>query len=334
MTTYDVNYFGRILVESRKGCQQYEIPKKKEIDEILTSHADVFHRMDLLERRKKHLKKTKAPKDQIDAVHKEWKELKIRTKSFNLQDESRDALIPILEKEINLEAVSESFKRSLLRSSVINPARFAEYAVKHDPTSLIEFLDNDDLMAEMLLAGGAKKRFYGEALEIFDKLMEIVEARELPDCHHSLAMAVALEFAEPIQVWEQKQNIDPIQRFLHYVEAHLRGELDPAFPYFSVWEYRHIVDSDATDVELQWARDQVRRYRPDLVVLDDTRWRYCKLVKTDVAYQQPKWEGGPRTYRQIFSGGGKCGPRAWAGRFLCKAFGIPTWGVKQPGTTS
>jgi hypothetical protein len=27
----------------------------------------------------------------------------------------------------------------------------------------------------------------------------------------------------------------------------------------------------------------------------------------------------------------KSGPRAWFGRFMCKAFGIPTWGVRQPG---
>jgi hypothetical protein len=27
----------------------------------------------------------------------------------------------------------------------------------------------------------------------------------------------------------------------------------------------------------------------------------------------------------------QCGPRAWYGRFICKAFGIPTWGVRQPG---
>mmetsp|Transcript_42437 Transcript_42437/g.99638 ORF Transcript_42437/g.99638 Transcript_42437/m.99638 type:complete len:312 (-) Transcript_42437:303-1238(-) len=26
-----------------------------------------------------------------------------------------------------------------------------------------------------------------------------------------------------------------------------------------------------------------------------------------------------------------CGPRAWFGRFVCKSFGIPTWGVRQPG---
>ena len=30
-------------------------------------------------------------------------------------------------------------------------------------------------------------------------------------------------------------------------------------------------------------------------------------------------------------GGGKCGPRAWFGRFICKTFGIPTWGARQPG---
>lgn len=30
-------------------------------------------------------------------------------------------------------------------------------------------------------------------------------------------------------------------------------------------------------------------------------------------------------------GGGECGPRAWMGRFICKAFGIPTWGVREPG---
>lgn len=46
----------------------------------------------------------------------------------------------------------------------------------------------------------------------------------------------------------------------------------------------------------------------------------------------PEWKTGcPRTYQQMISGGGKCGPRAWFGRFVCKSFGIPTWGVRQPG---
>lgn len=43
-----------------------------------------------------------------------------------------------------------------------------------------------------------------------------------------------------------------------------------------------------------------------------------------------RYKGYP-SYDQILSGGGECGPRAWYGRFICKTFGIPTWGYQQPG---
>ena len=46
---------------------------------------------------------------------------------------------------------------------------------------------------------------------------------------------------------------------------------------------------------------------------------------------KPHWMSHPRTMDQILSNGGKCGPRAWFGRFICQAFGIPIWGVRQPG---
>jgi hypothetical protein len=36
-------------------------------------------------------------------------------------------------------------------------------------------------------------------------------------------------------------------------------------------------------------------------------------------------------YGVFFVGGGECGPRAWMGRFICRAFGIPVWGVREPG---
>ena len=29
--------------------------------------------------------------------------------------------------------------------------------------------------------------------------------------------------------------------------------------------------------------------------------------------------------------GGECGPRAWFGRFTRRAFGLPVWGIKEPG---
>jgi hypothetical protein len=46
--------------------------------------------------------------------------------------------------------------------------------------------------------------------------------------------------------------------------------------------------------------------------------------------RNPVWTGSPRTYQQVLSGGGKDKPNAWFGRFICKAFGIPSWGCSQP----
>jgi hypothetical protein len=63
----------------------------------------------------------------------------------------------------------------------------------------------------------------------------------------------------------------------------------------------------------------------------DYQWKYVLIVRTDVHYNQPHWTSKPRTYQQMISGGGECGPRAWFGRFALQTFGIPTWGVRQPG---
>merc|ERR1711971_740825 len=161
--------------------------------------------------------------------------------------------------------------------------------------------------------------------------MGLGERGDTVPCHQRLAMAVALELADPLLIFDTKDAVDPEERFLHYVDAHMKGQLDPLFPHLSVWELRHVVNCDATNEELQWGRDFLMRYRPDLVTMDDPRRRYCMIVPEEIAHGNPEWESMPRTYRQIFSTVGKCGPKAWAARFICKAFGIPTWGCKQPG---
>jgi len=147
-----------------------------------------------------------------------------------------------------------------------------------------------------------------------------------------LALAVALELCSPLKLFDSASKfVDPMQRYVHYEQAYLYGELDPAFEHFQVWEMRNIVNCDATDEELGWGRQCLMNYRPDIVNSDDPTWRYCAIVRTDVAYKNPDWYKNPHSYDQILAGGGKCGPRAWYGRFICKAFGIPTWGFKQPG---
>jgi hypothetical protein len=191
--------------------------------------------------------------------------------------------------------------------------------------------EKHDVLQEMLECGGAKGGNWAQAYQMYSTLINMVESdTKFTECQKRLAMAVALEHAEPQQLFDELTFVDPIARFQHYVEAHKRGELDPSFGYFTTWELRHVVNSDARDDQLQWARDHLKRYRPDQVGMKDMKWRYAISVKSDVGYRNAYWPSHPKTYQMLVSGGGKCGPRAWYGRYICKAHGIPTWGVKQP----
>jgi hypothetical protein len=121
-----------------------------------------------------------------------------------------------------------------------------------------------------------------------------------------LQLAVALEHAEPIAIFgTNSQFLHPVDRYMHYRNAYLCGDLDAHFPQFNVWELRHIVDADASNDELHWGRQSLMAYRPDIVISPDPSWNYCLIVKTDVAYATPDWYKSPKTYDQILSGGGK-----------------------------
>ena len=202
-----------------------------------------------------------------------------------------------------------------------------------ETAELMRFLNDPTQIRLYLQSGGARNGEYGRAVQIYRQLgSRFPHPSEANDVTGRLALAVALELCSPLnQFGSTTQLIDPIQRYIHYEQAYLFGELDPMFDTFQVWELRGVIDSDAPDEQLGWGRESLLNFRPDLVFSDDPKWRYCKIVKTDVTYKAPEWYKSPRSYDQILSGGGKCGPRAWYGRFICKAFGIPTWGVQQVG---
>ena len=67
------------------------------------------------------------------------------------------------------------------------------------------------------------------------------------------------------------------------------------------------MDSNATEGQLKWGREHLKRYRPDQATMPDMAWRYAVAVRTDVGYRQPNWTSQPKTYQQMVSGGGKCG---------------------------
>jgi hypothetical protein len=105
------------------------------------------------------------------------------------------------------------------------------------------------------------------------------------------ALAVTLELSSPCPLFgEPEIHVDPFQRYIHYEQVYLLGELDPNILQFNVWEMRHIVYSDATkEEELGWGRHCLLNYRPDHVYSDDPQWRYSRIVHTDVHYKVPDW---------------------------------------------
>jgi hypothetical protein len=114
-----------------------------------------------------------------------------------------------------------------------------------------------------------------------------------------------LEHTTPLAEFDTPRIfVDPIQRYLHYEEAFLTGELNLNFSSFTVWEYRMIVNCDAPDDQIGWCRSMMRNYHPDQVLMDDYVWQYCLVVRTEVGYRKPQWTSIPRTYPQIVSGGG------------------------------
>ncbi|KAL7575012.1 hypothetical protein ACA910_010828 [Epithemia clementina (nom. ined.)] len=278
-------------------------------------------------------KKNKAPQEEIASL---TKAVEAARKERDLSLEHCEAVAstvlqsPEMQSFLQPRDIDDNWVTWRVLKSVF-PKQWFEWCNKDSQAmagDILAMLRSPFFLREILQEGGPN----GDNYRNFLKIYKDIGAQENPVLQR-LAMAVALEFAnEDIMIFDTKTKIDPLQRYVHYEQAYLIGELDPAFSSFGVWELRMVVNSDASNEELSWGRHSLMNYRPDLILSPcEPKWSYCFIVKSDVAYKCPDWYKQPRTYDQMLSGGGKCGPRAWYGRFACKAFGIPTWGCRQPG---
>ena len=200
-----------------------------------------------------------------------------------------------------------------------------------------QLLANDDLMIEMMEAGGARFGQFGEAMKIFSVIQK-VSPQAKDGVLRRLALATSLEHARPVKqnnspkVADQSANVHPVKRYLHYEKAFLGRELDPAFKSLTAWEMRFVVNSEDPDEILAWGRDMLSTYRPDHMSGEDYGWRYVSSVKSEVPYgsqNQQYDDPSNHQHQNIIRNGGVCGRRAFYGRFILRAFGIPTWGVTQ-----
>jgi len=223
------------------------------------------------------------------------------------------------------------------------PQDLAEFAGQGKAqAALVEkLLADTDLMKQMLVADGAKSkregRGYGPAqvgpaMKIYTDIQKASQ-KARSGVLQRLALAIGIEHAVPI---EQRnpvaqangpETVDPVKRYLHYEKAYHDGELDPAFERLSTWNLRFVVHGNEPDWTLAWGREMLRNYRPDHITTANYGWRYVGIVGSDVKYgsgdvkyDKPELQ----FFQNILMNGGVCGRRAFFGRFILRAFGIPT----------
>ena len=237
---------------------------------------------------------------------------------------------------------TDQFDAKLAKAVVIHhatPRGLAEFSQQSPEHAALvaSLLANEALMKEMLIAGGARFGKYGRAIEIYAAIQK-ASPKAKEGVFQRLALATSLEHAQPINQTnladqpDAPVHVDPVKRYLNYEGAFLAGDLDPAFKNFSTWEYRHVVNCDAPEEIVTWGRNMLQTYRPDHIFTKDYGWRYVMAVKTEVPYgsQNVKYDLPTlHKYQNIPMNGGICGRRAFFGRYILRAFGIPTWGVTQ-----
>lgn len=97
-----------------------------------------------------------------------------------------------------------------------------------------------------------------------------------------------------------------------------------------------VVNGNEPDEISAWGREMFRSYRPDIISLPDESWRYARSVETEIAYTSEYQRLGYdrddlQQYQNILAVGGICGRRAFFGRFIIRAFGVPTATRSQQG---
>lgn len=282
-----------------------------------------------------------------DKLKKQEPKLKRDVEQAKKELEEAKARVAHAFKNLGLDSVltSDKLDGRLAKFVVLNhgtPHRLAGFAQKDaEHKQLIDrLLSDDQLMLKMAMADGAEDGNYGRAMQIYTQILKGYP-KASDGVFNRLALAIALEHATPIKQKNPaaaedtaEQYVDPVDRYKHYEEAYVAGELDPYFDRHSAWALRFVVNGEEPNETLKWGRDMLRHYRPDHITTQDDRWRYVALVRTCVRYgsQENKYDKPElQFYQNILMNGGICGRRAFIGRFILRSFGVPTVAKPQKG---
>ena len=243
----------------------------------------------------------------------------------------------------------------VLRSAT--PRGLAKFAAQSpDNLTLIrQLLGDTGRMVQMLVADGPNGGKYGQAMKIYTDIQQ-ASPRAGEGVFQRLALAVSLGHAATIPRRDRDVSagsvdddedddtaqdgddpsrvIDPVQRYLNYEQWYLAGELDIGFQDLCVWSLVMVVDGRDADETLAWGREMLHNLRPGFIPAHGDTSLYVDVVDAEIAYTS----SGPRNDRpelqfmqNILANGGICGRRAFFGRFILRAFGVPTTARSEPG---
>ena len=213
-------------------------------------------------------------------------------------------------------------------------AAFAQQGEEHEAL-ISELLADEALMKQIMEMGGAYEGKYGRSMQIYTAIQKASE-RAKEGFFQRWALGVSLEHPDGNIKKEGKTAAEVmVEMYLNYERAYLDGKLDPAFDTYSDFEYRFVFPHRSPE-DVTWMREMIRNYRPDHIVTKDHKWRYVRIVRTDVPYtsnvKRPvRPELGLTKMQDFFLEGGICGPRAFVGKLSTASFGIPTRGARQTG---
>lgn len=234
------------------------------------------------------------------------------------------------------EALATMAKFALLSDAT--PEGLAGFAQKGEAEkALIDQLLNDDqLVVQAMTMGGASGGNYGQAMRNYTAIRKAAE-RSHEGFFQVWALAVSLQYTSDTYVYPDVPAAESLVRYyLNYLKAYDDGILDPAFSELGGigWNYRFVFPDSYTLEDIDWIRKVLRNYRPDHTRLD-YRWRYCRIVRSDIPYTSGVDRSGMpdelSNIQKFFLEGGICGPRAFVGQISGYAFGIPSRRAPSPG---
>ena len=216
------------------------------------------------------------------------------------------------------------------------PNRLAGFAQKgEEERALIDDLLNDDeLVAQVMILGGAGD--YGQAMRNYRAIHKATK-RSHEGFFQIWALAASLQYAHKHYVYPDIPTEESLVKYyLNYLKAFDEGVLDPAFSKLggTGWNYRFVFPDVYTLEDIEWIRKVMRNYRPDHM-RREYRWRYCRIVRSDIPYCSRIMPARPdlnlSRIQDFFLEGGVCGPRAFVGQISGYAFGIPSRRAPSPG---